>query len=135
VSSSLDLRYLRFWQALAWLAVIVVVTLTVMREPPQVAIPLLSWDKAQHVVAYAGLMWWFRQAFRGRALWLILLPTMGILLEGVQRLTDARHFEFLDMLANLVGLACGALLAATPLGRTLRWADQSILVRTFQRRS
>ena len=32
-----------------------VVTLTLTPRPPRINLPLLSWDKSQHCIAYAGL--------------------------------------------------------------------------------
>lgn len=80
---------------------------------------LLAWDKAQHMIAYAVLMWWFRQAFTRRMRWFAFLTLLGVGLECIQGLTAYRYFEYGDMVANALGVTLGLILAATPLGRTL----------------
>lgn len=124
-----NLTYPRCWQAIGWLAVLVVVVLTVMPDPPTMHVPVLSWDKAQHTIAYAGLMWWFRQAWRPRRAWIVFLIVLGVSLEAIQWTTNTRHFELADMVANAVGVGFGVLIAATPLGRTLAWMDDRVLRR------
>jgi len=126
LSSSAPLRYRRFWQTAAWLAVGVVVTLSAIPDPPGVSVSILEWDKAQHAMGYAGLMWLFRQVFGRSAMWVVLLVMLGIGLEGVQALTPTRRPEFGDVVANVTGIGLGLLLAATPLGRTLAWVERQI---------
>lgn len=87
---------------------------------------LLAWDKAQHMIAYAVLMWWFRQAFAGWIRWFVFLTLLGVGLECVQGLTAYRYFEYGDMVANTLGVILGLVLAATPLGRTLAWLEHCI---------
>ncbi len=120
ISSAFTLH--RLWQGIGWFGVCVVVLLTLMPKPP--AMPgFLDWDKAQHLIAYAGLTWWFRQAFTRRIRWFVFLIVLGVGLECVQGFTDYRYFEYGDMIANALGVICGLLLAATPLGRTLAWLE------------
>ena len=113
----------RLWQCIGWLGVCVVVLLTLMPKPPPMP-GFLDWDKAQHMLAYATLMWWFRQAFARRIRWVVGLIVLGVGLECVQGLTAYRYFEYGDMMANALGVLAGLLLAATPLGHTLVWLEQ-----------
>ncbi|MDQ2694005.1 MAG: VanZ family protein [Pseudomonadota bacterium] len=121
--SARALRYGRLWQGIGWLLVLTVMVLSLMPQPPQP--PGLTWDKAQHLLAYGVLMLWFRQAFAPRRRWIGFLVLLGVGLECLQGLSGGRHFEYADMLANTLGVGCGLLLAATPLGtvapRLDRW--------------
>lgn len=120
-----ELAFRRFWQGLGWFGVGVVTVLTLMPSPPEVP-EVLGWDKGQHLIAYAGLMWWFRQSFAPRALWIVFLIALGVSLECIQGLTGYRLFEYGDMVANSLGVVCGVGLAATPLGRMVPWLDRRI---------
>ena len=100
-ASYMSLRYTRFWKSLAWGMLLTVVILTL--KPTPVEVPLLSWDKAQHCIAYAALMWTFLQAWEGSHIlrWAILLLVAGVGLEILQPLISMRFMEYSDMLANI----------------------------------
>ena len=121
-----SLRYSRFWKSLAWAMLLTVATLTLVRTPP--GLPLLSWDKAQHSIAYAALMWTFLQAWEGSHVlrWAILLLLAGVVLEILQGLTGVRLMEYFDMLANSLGVLLGYAAWRTPLGRGFLRIEQSI---------
>ena len=118
------LEFPRLWQTIAWLLVVAVVIVTLMPKPPQVEF-MPSWDKAHHFLAYAGLTFWFRQAFVSIR-WTIFLMALGIALEFIQGWSGYRYFEYGDMLANTLGVIGGLLLASTPLGRLIRWLDYTL---------
>lgn len=75
---------------------------------PNSALPPVDpgWDKANHIAAFAvlGLLGWrsFPQA-RGRLL--VMLLFYGLAIEGLQSLTADRQAEWLDVVADAVGLA------------------------------
>ena len=122
-TASSELTYLRLWQVIAWLGVVAVITLSL--TPKTVQPPgIFGWDKAHHIIAYAGLMWWFRQTFASRWRWVIFLITLGIVLEYIQDWTGYRYLAYGDMVANILGVGCGVMLAATSLGRTLIRLDR-----------
>lgn len=121
VSSQTPLTFTLVWQTIGWLMVIVVVVLTLMPKPPTP--PVLIWDKSQHLVSYALLMFWFAQAFLGRIKWIIFFVGLGIVLEYLQGWSGYRQFDYADMLANGLGVLAGLLLASTPLGQLLKWLD------------
>ena len=121
-NAPIELVFLHFWQVIGWCGVLTVIFLTLMPKPPSVP-GFLSWDKAQHVIAYAGLMWWYRQSFSPQIGWIVFMVVLGVGLECIQGMTDYRYFEYADMVANSLGVICGVLLAATPLGRTIIWID------------
>lgn len=116
------LYYQRLWQAGGWLLVTVVVVLSLMPTPPVVSV--LIWDKLQHLAGYTVLMFWFRQAFGPQGRWVALLVGLGVILEVLQGLGGYRYFEWVDMLANVLGVGCGLLLAATPVGRLMETLDR-----------
>jgi VanZ family protein len=115
----------RLWQLVGWLLVATVVTATLVPEPPEVGFMPAS-DKVLHLLAYGGLALWFRQAFASRLRWVVFLIMLGILLEFIQGWSGYRSFEYADMLANALGVGCGLLLAATPLGLTVPWLDRTL---------
>ena len=124
----MSLRYAWFWKSLAWGMLLTVAILTLMPTPPQVKLPLLSWDKAQHSIAYAALMWTFLQAWEGSHVrrWAILLLVAGVGLEILQGLMGVRFMEYSDMLANSLGVLLGYAAWRTPLGRGFRRIETSI---------
>jgi hypothetical protein len=124
---ALILRFPYLWQAIGWLCVIGLVVITLVPSPPQP--PVVSWDKAQHGLAYTALMLWFAQAFRARHCWLGFLLGLGVILEFLQSWTGYRHFDFGDMLANTVGVLSGLLLSFTPLGMLVIWLDRWLALR------
>ena len=85
---------------------------------------LLGWDKAQHLLAYAVLTWWFSQAFPRRTRSVLALLALGVGLEFLQALTPYRMFDYADMGANVLGLVLGLALTTTVLGRTIAWGDR-----------
>lgn len=119
---ALRLTYAAAWQTLGWLGVAAVIALSLRPHPPQLP-GLFGWDKVQHLLAYAVLMWWFRQAFREGLRWVLALVALGVGLEFLQALTPNRVFDHADMAANVLGVALGLALTATALGRTLAWGD------------
>ncbi|MGX2041772.1 hypothetical protein ACWJKU_16820 [Methylocaldum sp. MU1018] len=100
-----------------------VVWLSLTPDPPQPPTPWLAWDKAQHALAYASLMYWFRQAFLPGWRWPAFLVSLGVGLEFLQGLGGARTFDPIDMVANGIGVCLGFLLSQTPLGRLLTKID------------
>ena len=120
------LAFARMWQFIGWLMVAIVVILTLIPKPPELGFVPAS-DKAHHLIAYAGLMFWFRQAFAKRPGWIVFLVLLGISLEFVQDWLGHRYFEYTDMLANTLGVGCGLLLASTPLGSMVAWLDRTLV--------
>lgn len=93
---------------LGWLLVATVVWLSLTPSPPQ--LDVAYGDKLGHFAAYAALMAWFCQLYRGRRARLVCalgFIGMGIGIEFVQRMTGYRDFEWLDMVADAVGVLLG----------------------------
>ncbi|MGI9216689.1 MAG: VanZ family protein [Hydrogenophaga sp.] len=89
-----------------WLALLVLTTLSLMPTgmlPPQV---FSLWDKAQHAIGFGGLTLLGLLAFPNRRMLLpLLLLAHGGLIEVAQAATGWRHGEWLDLLADAVGIA------------------------------
>ncbi|MBM4200810.1 MAG: VanZ family protein [Gammaproteobacteria bacterium] len=120
-----ELHFRRLWQGIGWLMVAVVVWLSVTPHPPQPP-SLLTWDKAQHLTAYAGLMYWFRQAFAAHWRWPVFLITLGVVLELLQSMIPLRNGDLVDVVANSLGVGIGLALGRSPLGGLLAAADARI---------
>ena len=121
-SFSTGLKYEKFWQAIGWLMVAIVVWLSVTPSPPQMP-SFFGWDKAQHVTAYAGLMYWFGVSHIYRWRWPIFMATLGIGLEIVQGVSGLRSYDPYDMLANFIGVVIGLFIMDTRIGRWLAVVD------------
>ncbi|OOZ38517.1 hypothetical protein BOW53_15265 [Solemya pervernicosa gill symbiont] len=108
-----ELKFRRVWLAIGWLLVLALVLLSLLPPLPD-PIPTLGYsDKLGHAAAYALLMGWFMVLYRGgrrRLLLALLLIAMGASLELLQGMGSLRRFEYLDMVANGVGVGLGYLL-------------------------
>lgn len=119
-----QLRWRLLWQGLSWLGLGIVIILSLLPSPYLPPSPI-SWDKAQHTLAYAFLMLWFWQAFPRSWHWPLLLFCVGCMLELLQANTSYRFGDWADILANTFGVMLGMLLVLyTPLGRLLLGVEQ-----------
>ena len=114
-----------FWLLLGWMWVAVVFYLSLMPVPPQ---PVTFWqaDKLEHLLAYCLLMLWFSQVYRkfsARLLMAILIVSIGVLIEYLQRETGYRNFDYADMVANGFGVLVGWAWARTGLGRIFAFLE------------
>ena len=119
------LRRRALWVLVGSGFVLLVIYLSVTPQPLNV--PKWHALNVGHMMAYAWLMFWFSQIYRkplprvGIAVGFLAL---GIGLEYVQAMIG-RDFAYTDMRDDGIGIAIGALLAQTPLGRSLalieRW--------------
>jgi VanZ family protein len=92
------------WTFFACLAVVLVLSLL----PPRVPMPSTGWDKMNHALAFAVLAVLGCRSYP--RLTLGVLPGLlayGGLIELLQGMTDYRSAEWLDMLADGVGLLSG----------------------------
>ena len=102
----------RVWHGVGWFGIVLLLYLSLTPQPPE--IPVEQGDKIGHSLAYAVLMFWWAQllvrAGERRRLALALIA-LGIAIEYVQRWTGWRTFDYFDMLADVVGVTIGWLLA------------------------
>jgi VanZ family protein len=114
----LPLRYPRAWLALAWIAVaaVFIAGLLPMRGGPSLG---LINDKALHAIGYAALTVILCGIFRrSRYVWIALgLFAMGLSIEYLQdAMGYGRQREWLDVVANSIGILAGAMVALAALG-------------------
>ena len=113
---------------LAWLwlglgmGMLIVIMVFALLPISDISSPRIS-DKLLHGLAFAFLMTWFGGVFASRSwIWVGLgLLAYGGVMEILQNLTAHREFEWLDMLADLLGLAAGVLLLKLAASR---WCEQ-----------
>jgi VanZ like family len=129
IGSAAD-RLARAWITIGWAGVIAVTVLSLIPVPSQL-IPLEEGDKAAHLVAFGGLMFWFAQVYLQRGARLataVLLLALGVAIEFVQRETGYRSFEYADMGADCVGIVLGWMLAPPRLPNLLAWSQRWLRV-------
>ena len=85
-------------------------------------------DKLHHALAYFALMFCWGQLFispRPRLKLAITFVVMGALIECLQGLTTYRYFEWLDMLANAIGVAIAWTVVTVQLAVQRRFTPQA----------
>ncbi len=89
--------------------------------PPGIS---FGWDKLNHMLAFTALAfsgYLGFQAYRGvRVLLLCALLAFGALIEVLQIFIPGRSSEWGDLLADSIGIACGAGIASAALWATSR---------------
>ena len=116
------------WPTLWWLAVLLVVALSLVPTPQGLDLPRNT-DKVQHLLAYGVLAAAAVQVFRpGRVLLLVAvgLCALGVMLEFAQgAMTAYRQAEPADALANATGVLLGMATALMPSrDLLLRWSGR-----------
>lgn len=96
-------RRAAFWLAVA---VVVLLSLSPVEHLPDPAMRL--WDKAQHAFGFAGLTVLGGWAYPTRRVGVpVGLVVLGVAIEWAQAWTGWRHGDVLDMVANAVGIGAG----------------------------
>ncbi len=115
----MQLHFYRIWLMIGWGMVMGIILLSLV-PVPDAGVELPS-DKLLHLVAYALLMGWFVQLYRGSARRAFALGfiCLGIVLELLQGMTPYRMFEWWDMVANGSGVALSYLLGLTAFDQLL----------------
>ena len=112
---------LQAWRITLLVLVVVIGWLALSPKPPPGVD--LGWDKLNHACAFAALAAaaCFSLRFeRARPAALLALLVYGGLIEIAQTYVPGRNGEWADLLADAVGIAIGALLAAALLGAAER---------------
>jgi len=94
-----------YWLALGMVWVVAVVWLSLTPAPVDSGVD--HGDKVGHLLAYAGLMWWWGQLDKHRMRVFVLFVALGAVMELLQGLTPTREPSLADMLANTVGAVLG----------------------------
>lgn len=94
------------WILAFFACALAVLVLALMPSPPQ---ELSSgWDKSNHLLAFAVLTWLGGKAFPQRlAITLLGLLAYGALIEVLQSFTPTRSAEWLDLVADGMGILVG----------------------------
>jgi VanZ family protein len=97
----------RAWRILAWLGVVAVLKLSLMRIPVPEVLDELNADKLVHMAMYGSLMLCFSRGYARRH-WLMIAVALGVLgltIEYLQSLTPYRTASLADEIANLCGIS------------------------------
>lgn len=125
-------RPLRFggaWWGIGWLAAVTVVALSLL---PTLGPVLPGGDKLQHALAYFAMTAWFCNLTAPRLHTRVGLRflAMGGVLELLQGFTGYRSSEWLDLLADAVGIVLAVLACRGKLGGVLANLDRRLAARS-----
>ncbi|RKZ40125.1 MAG: VanZ family protein [Gammaproteobacteria bacterium] len=104
-SSRLGLK--KLWVGIGWLLVIAVIVLSLIPSPPLMMQTIDYGDKIGHLIAYFVLMGWFALVYhmpRQRFWYMIGFLLLGGVLEILQGLSGIRHADWMDIVANSIGV-------------------------------
>ncbi len=103
----LPLRYSRYWLAAG--LVLLALGLASALSPISSRMPLTLNDKLLHAGGFLFFMVWFGGIFKARALpyVVVALAAYGLLIELLQSFTPTRQAEFLDLIADVMGILLG----------------------------
>jgi hypothetical protein len=120
-----SLRWRTVWFALGALLMLTVALIALLpatRRLTAVALVLPEGDKLLHVLAFAGLMLWWGNVYRRTGVRLGVAAAclaFGVFIEVAQWPRHPNDASGWDVVADLVGLALGALLLRTQLAGVL----------------
>ena len=125
------LRLWWLWWLIGWALVLATINESLQRNVWKVAEVMPS-DKLTHFTGYLLLALWFAGVAR-RSRYVVvglLLVGLGGSLEVAQGLMhEGRSAEWLDMLANTLGISTGLGVAALGLGNWMVWIERLLRVR------
>ncbi len=118
----LPLRHARRWQLASVAILSVVMTAAMMPEIwiwknlSRSGIPL--YDKWLHLTTFLALLVWFSGQYKPASYWRIVLGLLsfGILIEICQRMVSYRSGEWADLLADVLGIVLGLIIAVAGVG-------------------
>ncbi len=107
-----DLQFRSYWIFTAWLSLVLILILSII--PVSVTMPFGQLDKAMHVLMYIVPASLFGGAYINKS---IVWATVGLFvfsgsIELVQYWLPWRSGDWLDLLANLVGIGIGIAIAS-----------------------
>jgi VanZ family protein len=114
-----NLRWFKLWSAIGWLIIATVIYLSLTPDP--IEIDMEQGDKLGHMLAYFVMMIWFSQLYLRRMhAWLASgFIVLGVALEYVQGWSGYRDFEYMDMLADAIGVSLAWAMGCTLMSRLL----------------
>jgi VanZ family protein len=119
------LRFAWVWWLLGWGFIVLTVNDSLEKNPP--AFAQLASDKVLHFAGYFALAMWFAGVTRARRYPVVgaLLIALGGLLEILQAaMHNGRQAEWLDLLADALGVIAALALAYAGLGRWAMWVER-----------
>jgi VanZ family protein len=118
----LSLRYARRWQ-IAGIALLAMVLAGALLPADwfwskDSDSPIFISDKWVHGITFAALALWFSGQYARRSYWRLImgLVAFGLLIEMMQRMVSYRTAEWMDLQADLLGLAIGIAIALAGAG-------------------
>jgi VanZ family protein len=127
-SSKNPLRLFPLWLLVGAGLIALVIFLSLTPKPPHLVDFKMS-DKLGHGLAYAALMGWFGQLYRGKlplALFALGFVLLGVSMEYLQMWGGVRDFEYDDMLADTIGVVVGWILTASVFKDSLNWVEKRL---------
>lgn len=121
------LRFAWLWLSLGVLLLLGIATACLL--PSQDVPDLIGSDKLKHFVAFGLLAFWFGSiVVRADLPWVgVAVVAIGGLIELLQgSMGLGRDPEWLDWVADALGVALGLVLALTPLGQWARWFEMQV---------
>ncbi len=121
---------LRKWWSLTGIGLIFFVVYLSLAEIYLPQVPSTIGDKINHLIAYAVLMGWFGQLFtskRSRIILACALVLLGVAMEVGQSMTTYRFFDWLDAVANSIGVMLGVIALASGADKILPWVERRLL--------
>ncbi len=118
----LSLRYARRWQfAGVFLLATVLAAALVPTEwlwPEDLNLPGFISDKWLHGITFTVLALWFSGQYARHSYWRLVtgLVAFGLLIEVTQRMVSYRTADWVDLLADLIGVAVGMSIALAGTG-------------------
>ncbi|MFA5242190.1 MAG: VanZ family protein [Sulfuricella sp.] len=109
--------YRTTWLAIGWVLIFLIAYTSLIPSPPA-PMRFPHADKLEHLIAYIALMGWFCQIYsvRSQRLYLALAcVAFGGIIELLQGWSGYRSADWLDLLADSLGVALGWTLNTTPL--------------------
>jgi VanZ family protein len=130
----LPLRYEKRWRVAGIIILIVVLAFAVLPAlsflPDIPQVDLLSLDKWLHIMTFIFLSLWFTGQYERRFYWRLIaaLTAFGVLIELGQGVIPYRSAEWMDLVADIIGLVIGLFVAITGAGgwslRLEQWLEK-----------
>jgi VanZ family protein len=130
VAQPRKLRLWWLWWAAGWALLLLTVNESLQRHVWQVA-EIIAWDKAKHFAGYFLLTTWFTGVARRNRYVLVgaLLIAFGGGLEIAQGMMhEGRRADWLDFLANSLGVGSAVTVAMVGLGNWMVWIEKLLRV-------
>ena len=118
----LPLRYARRWKIAGMLLLAIVLAVALVPAdwlwPGDSDSSFFITDKWMHGITFAALALWFSGQYARHSYWRLItgLVAFGLLIEVTQRMVSYRTADWMDLLADLAGVAIGMAIALAGTG-------------------